>query len=71
MKILDIPQFDFQELESALKGTANPRGADEDGVIIEMIKYVAKLFIDILLYVYIVIIIRIIIIRNVQVHENV
>ena len=39
MKIQDIPPFQFEELERVLKGIANLRGVDEDGVVVEMIKY--------------------------------
>ena len=44
MKIQDIPPFQFEELERALKGMTNLRGADEDGVVVEMIKYASKSF---------------------------
>ena len=50
MKTLDIPQFQFEELESALKGIANLRGADEDGIVVEMIKHSSISFKDSLLY---------------------
>ena len=44
MKIQDIPPFQFEELERVLKGMTNLRGADEDGVVVEMIKYASKSF---------------------------
>ena len=43
----DIPPFKFQELERTFKGIANLRVADEDGVVVEMIKYTSKSFKDI------------------------
>ena len=49
----DIPPFQFEELERVLKGMTNLRGADEDGVVVEMIKYASKSFKDTLLSFYI------------------
>ena len=46
MRMRDIPHFQFEELASSLKGMANLRGADEDGIDVEMIKYVSKSFKD-------------------------
>ena len=34
-----IPQLSLPELEIALKGIANLRSADEEGIVVEMIKY--------------------------------
>ena len=36
-----------------LKGMPNPRGADEDGIVVEMIKHASKSFKDMLLSVYV------------------
>ena len=37
--IQHIPPFRLEELDIALKGMANLRGTDEDGIVAEMIKY--------------------------------
>ena len=37
--IRSIPEFSLDELEAALKGMTNLRSADEDGIVVEMIKY--------------------------------
>ena len=52
MKLQDIRPFQFEELESTLKGMTNLRGADEDGIDVEMIKYASKSFKDTLLSFY-------------------
>ena len=35
-----IPAFSLPELETALKGMANLRSADEEGIVVEMIKHI-------------------------------
>ena len=42
----------MEDLENALKGIAILRGADEDGVVVEMIKYSSISFKESLLYVF-------------------
>ena len=37
--IQSIPIFSLQELDSALKTMSNLRSTDEDGMVVEMIKY--------------------------------
>ena len=47
--IRSIPEFSLDELEAALKGIANLRSADEDGIVVEMIKYANESFKEALL----------------------
>ena len=52
IKQLDSSPFQFEELGSALQGMANLHGADEDGVVVEIIKYASKPSKDTLLSFY-------------------
>ena len=47
--IRSIPEFSLDELEAALKGMTNLRSADEDGIVVEMIKYANESFKEALL----------------------
>ena len=38
-KIQSIPIFSLQALDSALEGMSNLRSSDEDGIVVEIIKY--------------------------------
>ena len=50
--IRSIPSFSLPELEIALKGMANLRGADKDGMEIELINYSSISFKESLLYIF-------------------
>ena len=47
--IRSILEFSLDELEAALKGMANLRSADEDSIVVEMIKYANESFKEALL----------------------